>query len=137
MSLFDTPLDTSVKKQRFARIGSLDSDTQSHLLCELSDVPVAPPECPKSFHLLPNFWQQMHRRRLGKKTNVTVPSIDIWGLDTHEHDEEEEDDFAPPHRYFDIRVSILFLSRFSLFVFYSSTKVKGIHAAPSPNCRSK
>ena len=137
MSLFDTPLDTSVKKQRFARIGSLDSDTQSHLLCELSDVPVAPPECPKSFHLLPNFWQQMHRRRLRKKTNVTVPSIDIWGLDTHQHDEEEEDDFAPPHRYFDRRVSILFLSRFSLFVFYSSTKVKGIHAAPSPNCRSE
>ena len=104
---------------------------------ELSDVPVASPECPKSFHLLPNFWQQMHRRRLRKKTNVTVPNIDIWGLDTHEHDEEEEDDFAPPHTYFDRRLNILFLSRFSLFVFYLSTKVKGIHPAPSPNCRSK
>jgi len=92
---------------------------------ELSDVPVASPECPKSFHLLPNFWQQMHRRRLRKKTNVTVPNIDIWGLDTHEHDEEEEDDFAPPHTYFDRRLNILFLSSFSLFVFYLSTKVKG------------
>ena len=60
--------------------------------------------------------QQMHRRRLRKKTNAT-PSIDIWGLDTHQHDEEEEDDFAPPHRYFDRRVSILFFVKVFIVCF--------------------
>ena len=44
---------------------------------ELSDVPVAPPA-----NLPPKFWQQMYRRRLRKKTNVTLPKIDIWGLVT-------------------------------------------------------
>ena len=53
-----------------------------HLLDELSDVPVAPPANPRSFHLPPKFWQQMYRRRLRKKTNVTLPKIDIWGLVT-------------------------------------------------------
>ena len=66
-------MDNPMSKHEFSFSGS-------HLLCELSDVPVAPPANPQSFHLPPKFWQQMHLRRLRKKTNVTLPKIDIWGL---------------------------------------------------------
>ena len=66
-------MDNPMSKHEFSFSGS-------HLLCELSDVPVAPPANPQSFHLPPKLWQQMHLRRLRKKTNVTLPKIDIWGL---------------------------------------------------------
>ena len=66
-------MDNPMSKHEFSFSGS-------HLLCELSDVPVAPPANPQSFHLPPKFWQQMHLRRLRKKTNVTLPKIDIWCL---------------------------------------------------------
>ena len=66
-------VDNPMSKQEFSFSGL-------HLSCELSDVPMAPPANPQSFHLPPKFWQQMHLRRLRKKTNVTLPKIDIWGL---------------------------------------------------------
>ena len=65
-------MDNPMSKHEFSFSGS-------HL-CELSDVPVAPPANAQSFHLPPKLWQQMHLRRLRKKTNVTLPKIDIWGL---------------------------------------------------------
>ena len=65
-------MDNPMSKHEFSFSGS-------HL-CELSDVPVAPPANAQSFHMPPKLWQQMHLRRLRKKTNVTLPKIDIWGL---------------------------------------------------------